>query len=121
MCLFVVRVAQFGKADVAEARQLRARPDRAGDVAGASIGGEAVGDLPGDAGGSDVELVGLLADVVLGEHGGEGAEARRLDGVDPGGEERLVHAGDHVGSGEAEHLVAALEGEPTEVVGTEVE
>ena len=119
--LFVVRVAQFGEADVAEARQLRAGPDRPGDVAGAAVGGEAVGDLSGDAGRGDVELVGPLADVVLGEHGGEGAEAGRLDGVDPGGEERFVHAGDDVGPGEAEHLVAALEGEPTEVVGTEVE
>ena len=119
--LLVVGVAQLGEADVAEARQLRAGSDRPGDVAGAPVGGEAVGDLPGDAGGGDVELVGPVADVVLGEHGGERAEAGRLDGVDPDGEERLVHAGDDVGPGEAEHLVAALEGEPTEVVAAEVE
>ena len=119
--LLLVGVAQVGEADVAEARQLGARADRAGDVAGAAVGGVAVGDLAGDAGGGDVELVGLVGDVVLGEDGGEAAEAGRLDGVDADVEERRVHPGDDVGPGEAEHLVAPLERRAAEVVGREVE
>ena len=119
--LLLVGVAQLGEADVAEARQLRAGTDRAGDVAGPAVGGVVVGDLAGDAGRGDVELVGLVGDVVLGEHGREAAEARRLDGVDADVEERRVHAGDDVGPGEAQHLVAALERGAAEVVGGEVE
>ena len=119
--LLLVGVAQLGEADVAEARELRAGADRAGDVAGPAVGGVVVGDLAGDAGGGDVELVGLVGDVVLGEHGREAAEAGRLDGVDADVEERRVHAGDDVGAGEAEHLVAALERGAAEVVGGEVE
>ena len=69
--LLLVGVAQLGEADVAEARQLRAGPDRAGDVAGPAVGGVVVGDLAGDAGRGDVELVGLVGDAVLGEHGRE--------------------------------------------------
>ncbi len=48
--LLLVGVAQLGEADVPEARQLRAGTDRAGDVAGAAVGGEVVGDLAGEAG-----------------------------------------------------------------------
>ena len=107
--LLLVGVAQVGEADVPEARQLRAGTDRAGDVAGATVGGELVGDLSGEAAGGDVELVGLVGDVVLVEHRREAAEARRLDGIDADLEERRVHAADHVGPGEAEDLVAALQ------------
>ena len=39
----------------------------------------------------------------------------------PTSKKRGVHAGDDVGPGQAEHLVAALEREPAEVVGGEVE
>ena len=119
--LLLVGVAQLGEPDVAEARQLRARTDRAGHVAGPAVGGVVVGHLAGDARRGDVELVGLVGDVVLGEDGREAAEARRLDGVDTDVEERGVHAGDDVGPGEAQHLVAALERDAAEVVGTEVE
>ena len=49
------------------------------------------------------------------------AEAGRLDDVDADLEEGVVHAGDHVGSGGDEQLVAALEGLAAEVVGGEVE
>ena len=106
----LVGVAQVGEADLPEARQLRARTDRTGDVAGATVGGVVVGDLAGDAGCGDVQLVGLVGDAVLGQDGGEAAEAGRLDDVDADVEVGRVHAGDDVGSGEAEHLVAALEG-----------
>ena len=64
---------------------------------------------------------GLVGDAVLGEHGGEAAEAGGLDGIDADVEERLVHRRDDVGSGEAQHLVAAFEGGAAEVVGAEVE
>ena len=87
----------------------------------ASVGAVVVGDLAGDAGGGDVELVGLVGDVVLVEHRREAAEARRLDGVDADVEERGVHAADDVGPGEAQHLVAALERGAAEVVGGQVE
>ena len=56
--LLLVGVAQLGEADVAERRQLRARPDRAGDVAGAPVGGVVVGDLASDAGGGHVDARG---------------------------------------------------------------
>ena len=119
--LLLVGVAQLGEADVAEARQLGAGADRAGDVAGPAVGGVVVGDLAGDAGGGDVELVGLVGDAVLVEDRGEAAEAGRLDGVDTDVEERGVHAGDDIGPGGAEHLVAAFERRPAEVVGTQVD
>ena len=45
----------------------------------------------------------------------------RLDHVDADLEERVVHVRDHVGAGEHEHLVAALEVGAAEVVGAEVE
>ena len=88
---------------------------------GAAVGGVAVGDLAGDARGGDVELVGAVGDVVLGEHRAEAAEAGRLHGIDADVEEGGVHAGDDVGPGEAQDLVAALERLPAEVVGREVE
>ncbi len=44
-----------------------------------------------------------------------------LGDVCPDAEVLLVEPGDHVGSGEAQHLVAALERFATEVVGREVE
>ena len=104
-----------------EARQLGAGTDRAGDVARLSIGGELVGDLPGEAAGGDVQLVRLVGDVVLVEHGREAAETRRLDGVDADIEERRVHPADDVGTGETEELVATLQRFTAEVVGGEVE
>ena len=96
-------------------------PIEPADVAGATVGGVAVGDLAGDACGGDVEIVGAVGDVVLGEHGREAAEAGRLHGVDADVEERGVHPGDDVRPGEAQHLVAALERLPAEVVGRQVE
>ena len=97
-------------------------PDRAGDEAGAAVGRVAVGDLAGDAGGGDVELVGLLGDGVLVEHDGEAirswrsrARRRRRRG--------RPRASLAMTSGRVrhEHLVAALELAPAEVVGGEVE
>ncbi len=119
--LLLVGVAELGEADVPEARKLRAGPDRTGDVAGPSVRGELVGDLPGETAGGDVEVVGLVGDVVLVEHRREAAEAGRLDGVDADVEERGVHAADDVRTGEAQHLVAALERLAAEVVGGEIE
>ena len=67
-----------------------------------------------------VDLERLFRDLVLVEHEREGAERRSLHRVDPGREELGVHLGHEVGPGEHEHLVAALEGRPAEVVGAEV-
>ena len=119
--LDLVGVAEIGEVDVAEARKLCARSDRATDVSGPAVGGVAVGNLAGDPCGGDVQVVGAIGDVVLGEDGGEAAEAGGLDGVDADVEERRVHGGDDVGPREAQHLVAALEGLPAEVVGRQVE
>jgi hypothetical protein len=59
--LDLVRVTEVGEGDVAEARELRARPDRPGDVPGAPVAGLPVArDLAGDAGGGEVDVVRLL-------------------------------------------------------------
>ena len=114
--LLLVGVAQLGEADLAEGGELGARSHRAGDQAAV-----AVGDLAGDAGGGQVDLVGPLGDAVLAERHGEGAEGGRLDDVDADLEERVVHLGDHVGSGDHEQLVAALEVLAAEVVGPQAQ
>ena len=120
--LLLVGVTKLGEGDVAKGRQLGARPDGTRDVAGTSVLCLVlVGHATRDGGGGDVELVGLLRDVVLGEDGGETAEAGGLDGVHTGVEEGAVHRLDHVGPGEGEHLVAALEGRATEVIRAQVE
>ena len=119
--LLLVGVPERREVDVSEARHLRAGADRSGDVAGAAVGGEVVGDLSCETGRSDVELVGLVGDVVFGEHQREAAEARGLDGVDADLEECRVHPPDRVRSREAQHLVAPLERGTAEVVGGEVE
>jgi len=119
--LLHVGISQFGEADVAETRQLGARTDRAGHVPRTTIGFVLVGDLAGEARRGDVEVVGALGNAVFGEDRGETAEARRFEGVDTGVEERGVHAPDHVGTRETQHLVATLEAGSAEIVGPEVE
>ena len=119
--LDLVGVAELGEVDVAEARKFCARSDRAPDVSSPAVGGVAVRNLASDPCGGDVQVVGTIGDVVLGEDGGEAAEAGGLDGIDADVEERSVHGGDDVGPREAQHLVAAFEGLPAEVVGRQVE
>ena len=51
---------------------------------------------------------------------GEGAEGAGLEGVDADVEIRGVELADHVGPGEHQHLVAALELRTAEIVGGEV-
>ncbi len=115
--LLLVGVAQVGEADVAEARQLGAGTDRAGDPPFAPVGGDQlVGHLAGETAGGDVQLVRLVGDAVLVEDHGEAAEAGGLDDVDADVVERPVHGADGVGTGETEHLVAALERRAAEVV-----
>ncbi len=118
--LELVAVAQLGEGGVAERRELGARADRSDHEAGPVGRRVAGGDLAGDAGGGQVQLVGPLGDLVLVQHDGEGAERVGLDGVDADGEERVVEVGDDVGAGGDEHLVAPLERRPAEVVGREV-
>jgi hypothetical protein len=105
----------------AEARQLRSRADRPGDEPASTVGLEVAGNLTRQAGCGDVEFVGAFGDFVFRENRRERPERRCLDGVDADGEERLVHRANDVGAGEAQHLVAALEGRPTKVVGSEIE
>ncbi len=120
--LLDVGLAQFGESDVAEARELRTRSDAARHPAGTSIALLVlVRHAACDRGRRDVELSGALRDSVFGEHSGETAETRGLHGVDAGIEECPVHGLDDVGTGGAEHLVAALEGGPAEVVRSEIE
>ena len=52
---------------------------------------------------------------------GEGAEGGGLDDVDADLEEVVVHRGDHVGPGDHQQLVAALERLAAEVVGAEAQ
>ncbi len=106
---------------MAQGREFGSRPDRPGDVPGSAVGGVAGRDLLGDARRGHVQLVRLVGHRVLVEHHTERAEARRFNDVDPDGEELVVHAGDDVRPGEAQHLVAALEGGSTEVVGAQIQ
>ena len=120
--LLLVGIAQFGEGDVAERGQLGARPDGTRHVAGSSVLRLVlVRHAACDGGGGHVQFVCLLGDVVLGENGGETAEAGGLDGIHAGIQEGAVHRLDHVGTCEGEHLVAALERRSAEVVRTQVE
>ncbi len=109
--LDLVRVAEVGEADLAEGRELRARPDRTRDEAVV-----AARDLTRDPGRIEVDLVGLVGDAVLGERDRERTERRRLHHVHPDLEERFVHLCDEVGPRQHEHLVASFELGATEVV-----
>ncbi len=118
--LDLVGVAQLGEADLPEAGRLGARAHGAGHEALAVGGGEVVGDLPGDAGVGERDLVGPVGHAVLAERDGEGAEGVRLDHVGAHLEVRRVQRGHGVGPGDGEVLVAALEGLTAEVVGRQV-
>ena len=118
--LGLVGVPQGGVADVAERRHLGAGPHGTGHPALVVGRGELVGHLPGQPRRPEADLVGPVGQVVLGQHGGERPEGVGLHDVDADFEERGVEALDDVGPGEDQHLVAALEGGPTEVVGGQV-
>ena len=113
-------VAQGGEADLAQRRELGARPDRSGHEPGMIGGGEAVGRLPGDAGPGQVDLVGPVSHVVLTQSGWKTTEGARLDDVDAHLQEAGVELTDDVGPGDDQHLVAALEGFAPEIVRREV-
>ncbi len=119
--LHLVGVAEVGEGDVAEGRHLGAGPDRAGHEAGVVRGRDVVHDLAGQAGRGDVQLVGPVGEVVLGEGDGEGAEGVGLHHVAAHVEVGGVELADGVGPGDHEELVAALQVRATEVVGGEVE
>ena len=118
--LDLVGVAQLDEADLPEAGRLGARAHGAGHEALAVGCGEVVGDLPGDAGVGEGDLVGPVGHAVLAERDGEGAEGVRLDHVGADLEVRRVQRGHRVGPGDGEVLVAALEGLTAEVVGGQV-
>ena len=83
---------------------------------GRSARREAARDLSRQPGRRPGELFGAFGDLVLGEHEGQGSERVGLNDVDADLEEGLVELPDDVGSGDAEHFVAALERLPAEVV-----
>ena len=111
--LLLVGVAQGGEADVAEGGQLGAGADAAEHAARPVGRAVPVGGLPGDPGGGGGQLEDPVGDAVLPERGQVGAEGVGLDSVDAGVEVGGVDGPDHVGPGDVEDLVAALE--PLEV------
>ena len=112
----LVCVPQLREGDLPERRRLGPRAHRAGDQSAVTVG-----DLAGDAGRGEADLVGPLGDPVLAEGDGEAAEAGGLHDVGPGAEVCLVHLGDDVGPGDRQDLVAALELRTAEVVGRQPE
>ena len=117
----LVRGAQVVEADLAERRELRARPHRARDPPrrapasrNSSATSRAIVAL------ARRELERPVRDAVLGEHDREAAERVGLDDVDADVEERAVQLLDDVGPRRAEHLVAALERRAAEVVGAQL-
>ena len=109
-------VAQLGIADLAQRRQLGARPHRSGHPPGSPVSGVAVGRLPGDAGRGQVDLVGLIGDAVLGQRHGERPEGSGFHRVHPQAQVQVVHPGDELGPGEAQQLVAALQVGAAEII-----
>jgi hypothetical protein len=89
----LVGVAQVGEADLPQRGRLGARAHRPGDEPAV-----AVGDLAGDAGRRQADLVRPLGDAVLAQRHGERPEAVGLDDVAAGPEERVVQVGDDVGA-----------------------
>ena len=106
--LGLVGVAQRGVPDVAEGRELRARPDRADHPARLVRRRPAVRDLPGEPGAGLGERVDPVLDAVLRQVGQVGAEGVGLDEVAADREVGVVDGADHVGPGVVEDLVAAL-------------
>ena len=114
--LHLVGVAELGEADLAERGELGAGADRPGDEAAV-----AVGDLRAMRAAARLSSWDRSAMPYSAERDGEGPEAGRLDDVDAHLEELVVHAGDDVGTGDHEELVAALEVLAAEVVRAEAE
>lgn len=111
-------VAQVRVARVPEARQLGARSHRAEDPARLVGRGVLVSAAARDPRARLGELEDAVVDAVVAEVRPVGPEGVGLDAVDTDGEVRVVDRLDHVGAGDVEDLVAALE--PLEVVETEV-
>src|SRR5262249_10343563 len=88
--------------------------DGAGDEAGMRGSGTGVGGFARDAGGGEVELVGAVFEVVVGEGHARAAAGVGLDDVGAGFEVGAMDAGDDVGAGGVEDFGAIL---APEVVG----
>ena len=108
-CLLGDLLAQLLVADVAERGEARAGPDRTGDEPWTLRGGELVGGPAGDLSRHLVELLGAVAEAVLGQGRTHAAEGVGLDDVGAGLEVLGVHLVDQLGSGLVEDLGAALE------------
>ena len=119
--LNLVGVTEFGEADVTQARQLRAGPDRSGYEPGASVTGVVVTHVTCQLRGGHVQLVGPFRNGVLDENRCERPESRGFDCVHPHRQERVVHGTDHIGTGGDEQFVAAFEVGSAEIVGSESE
>ena len=112
--LLLVGVTQHGVGGVAQAGQLGSRPDRPQHPPRVGGGRPVVGHPAGDGRAGLRELEDALRDRVLAEVREVRAEGVGLDAVDPDGEVGVVDAGDQLGPGHVEDLVAALV--PLEVV-----
>ena len=106
--MLFIGVAQFDKANMAKRRKFRAWPDAARYVARTTIGLVGVGNTARDGCSSNIEFVGLLRYVVFRENGGETTEACSFNRIDANIEKRAMHRLDDIGSGEAQHFVAAF-------------
>ena len=116
----VVVVHQRIEADIAKARIVHVRRDRQGaggrsehPGAEARLGrigfGEFVTQLANQPGAFDVDLVGEIGEVVIGLRHAGGVEGAGLDDVGAGFEIGPVNAAHHVGAGEDQQVVVALE------------
>ena len=113
--LVVIGVGQFVVGDLAERRELGARTDRAGDPDAVLVG-----DGAGDGGVGARDLAIAIGEAVFAERHRERTEGVGLDDVDAELAVGAMETLDHVGSGDAEYLVAALELWTAEVVGGQV-
>ena len=117
--LHLVGVPQRGVADVTQRGQLGARPDAAQHEAGTIPGGGGIRGGPGDPRSGAGESGDPVSDAVFGQRAQVGPERVGLDAVGSGVEVGGVDRRDHVGPGDVEDLVAALQ--PGEIVQGEVE
>ncbi len=107
--LHAVGVTQFFEGGVAERRQLRPRPDGAGDPPRALLRRVVARHALRQLRRLEVQLVGHVRDLVLGEHDGRAAERVGLDHVAPDIEEARVNLLDRRRLTDEQVLRAALE------------
>jgi hypothetical protein len=115
--LLLVEVAELRVPDLAERRELGARPDRSGHEPPPIGRAHVVGDFACQPSRREVEFVHPLGHAVLGERHPERPEGVGLDHVRTGGVVVGMHLTDELGPGDAEQLVASFQRLAPEVVG----